>query len=370
MNLQRYVSTVYSESIRLEDKQEKPTDDAKKLNKVIADFYASLPKQSNLKAPTFEQLRKEYLEQQTKSEAQGEEEGILKKEVEDEIAQNKSLGTLSENERKELVSKKLEKKTARAPSRIAEFLIYSMFAEKIFGGNLVRLEKESVNTVVLFPVYREKANTVRLKEEIRDIYKDLVTQPGTTDFVRKNSKTGPKEGDGNLYLFIPAFSEDDESNEEYTERIGIYLDRAFDFILDEKPKQIGGVMESKKKLESILYTVDKDGGLFTDYYKKKIGAAKQKILNEKVEKFVQRLGCRLLAPLDSQKKLTKEDTIKKYREQFGQISEDTDRKYLKSFDKLIDVFLDIYKIFVSLLFFVSPETYGLLKIVPNPMDPY
>lgn len=332
MNLQRYVSTVYSESIRLKDKQGKTTDDAKRLDKVIADFYATLPLQKPT-VPTFENLRKGTY----KAADETIDEAKLSKEAEKEIGEDVETKNLDTSEKEVVKAQKIERKKARAPPKIADFLINAMFKDKIFGDNLLRLAKESTNTVILFPVYREKPNPIRLKDEIADIYREQVKSPGATDFIRAKEDEG-----GNLYLYIPALSEDEESNEEYTERIGSYLDRAFDFILEEKPKQIGGLVEKKKKLESILYTVNKEGGLFTDYYKKKIGPARQKILNEKVEKFVQRLGCRLLTPLDSQKKLTKEDTVKKYREQFGQVG-DNDRKYLKAFDKVIDAFVDIYK---------------------------
>jgi len=298
MNLQRYVSTVYCESIKLKDKKGKIPEEIEELDQKVKGVHDVLSKELN--AETFQDIRTKY----------------VSKEAPKETAKE------PEKERK-------------SPKKVYSFLMDDLFAEKIFGNTLHRLMRDRHNTVVLFPVYREKPNVTRLKENIRDIYSELVGKPSTKDFDREPDT-------GNLYLFVPALSEDEESKEEYTERMGIYFDRAFDYILDQKPKRIGNVLEKKEKLETILYTVNKEGGLFTDYYRKKIPAAKEKILNEKIEKWVQKLGGRLLTPTDSLKKLTKEESLKKYRDEFGPVG-DKDKVYLKAFDKLVDQFLEAYK---------------------------
>ncbi len=304
MNLQRYVSTVYSESIKLSDKSGKIPEEIQELDRKIHALHDLLyPKEH--KADTFRDIRNRYVS--------------LSKET-------SKTGTEGSTE---------EKTGSKTPEKVYTFLMEELFAEKIFGNTLRRLERAHQNTVVLFPVYREKPNPSRLKENIRDLYAELVGKPTTKDFDRDPTT-------GNLYLFVPALTEDEESNEEYTERIGVYLNRAFDYILDQKPKRVGNVVEKKEKLETILYTVTKEGDLFTDYYRKKIPVAKSKILNEKVEKWVQKLGCRLLTPTDSLKKLTKEDSLKKYREEFGQLG-DPDKVKLKAFDKVVDQFLEVYK---------------------------
>ena len=299
MNLQRYVSTVYCESIKLKDKNGKIPEEIDELKKKIKNVHDVVSIDS--KEETFQEIRSKYISKSAKE-----------------------------------AVKEVVKEERKSPKKVYSFLMEDLFSEKIFGNTIQRLMSDRHNTVVLFPVYREKPNVSRLKENIRDIYSELVVTPTTKDFDRDTST-------GNLYLFIPALSEDEESKEEYTERMGIYLDRAFDYILEQKPKRIGNVLEKKEKLESILYTVNKEGGLFTDYYRKKIPAAKEKILNEKIEKWVQKLGGRLLTPIDSLKKLTKEDSLKKYREEFGQVG-DKDKVYLKAFDKLVDQFLEVYKI--------------------------
>jgi len=366
MNLQRYVSTVYCESIKLKEKSGKESDYLILLNKEIQSVYTAIYQKVDpeKRASTFETLRSKYVninvdliakEDKEKEEREKEErdkkiEVLATQEAEKEVSlEEKDKETKEEEKDKETKEEEEEKKKRmkeakekaikeakeKAPIKMTQFLMNSMFLDKLFGNNLLRLYQDHNHTVFLFPVYREKPNTIRLKDEIRDIYAKLVEKPTSTDFTRDNK--------GNLYMFVPAFSEDDETNEEFTERITLYLDRAFDFILEQKPKQIAQGMEKQKpKLESIIYTVDKDSKFFTDYYKKKMPDTKGKLLNEKIEKFVQKLGCRLLTPIDTLKKLTKEETLKKYREQFGQIGE-KDKGKLKAFDQLVDLFNDIYK---------------------------
>ena len=361
MNLQRYVSTVYCESIKLKDKSDKPTKYLTKLNDHINSVYTVIYEKITQKPTvlTFDELRTRYVidiklekpvdplvdkekaPEKTKEEIQ--EEKTAENEARQEVDSEKPHNTDQKEEKdearkkeiKEAKEKAIKEAKEKAPIKVSKFLIESMFLDKIYGNNLLRLYQTHNNTVFLFPVYREKPNPIRLKDQIRDIYSNVVQQPTSTDFTRDTK--------GNLYMFVPAFSEDEETNEEFTERMGIYLDRAFDFILEQKPKQIPQVIEKQKpKLESIIYTVDKDSKFFTDYYKKKISDTKGKLLNEKIEKFVQKLGCRLLAPIDTLKKLTKEDTVKKYREQFGQLG-DKDKRRLKAFDPLIDDFIEFYK---------------------------
>jgi hypothetical protein len=340
MNLQRYVSTVYCESIKLKDKTGNPTKYLKDLNEDIQKVYQAIyEKTPSPKSPTFEELRTSYvINIKSHSLTPDEKEKEEKKRLAEEAKEASEEATKAEQEHqdknKDEKDKAVKEAKERIPSKIQSFLIHSMFLDKLFGNNLIRLYQDHVNTVFLFPVYREKPNSIRLKDPIREIYSSLVEKPTSTDFTRDNK--------GNLYMFVPAFSEDEETSEEFTDRIGIYLDRAFDFILEQKPKQIGGVVENKQKLESIIYTVGKEGNFFTDYYKKKLPETKGKVLNEKIEKFVQKLGCRLLTPIDTLKKLTKEDTSKKYREQFGQLG-DKDKRKLKAFDQLVDDFIDIYK---------------------------
>ena len=217
---------------------------------------------------------------------------------------------------------------------ILQFLLHDLFFEKIFGNNLNRLYKYKKNTLFLFPVFKEKQNDSRLNPILKNIYSKLKQEP--QEFVRDKET-------GNMYLFIPAFSEDEEPNEEYNERLKAYLDRAFEFIQDQKPKRINNVIENKTKFESICYTVDKEGSVFTGYYKKKLLSGKVKLLTNLVERFVEKLDGKLFSVTDPITKLTKEESRKKIKERVKEETGPIDSKLFDKFDTLIDVFVDVYK---------------------------
>jgi hypothetical protein len=254
------------------------------------------------------------------------------------------------------------------------FLLHDLFFEKIIGNTLNRLEKRSINTVFLFPVYKENKNPQNtLLPELIDYYSRLINSQTDQEFFRKPWdplwKSTPSDGNfpiridnGNLILFYPCFLEDDEEDEEYKGRLTSYFERAFNYIIeqrssDKKEKKTIEISNYKirdiatlervektnafAKLEGITYIVDPSGVPFTEYYKKKLKKSRGKILKDIVEKFVTKLGCRLPTIIDPIKKLTKEETLKRFKSAYPM--GDKEKKLVDLFEPILETFLDIYK---------------------------
>lgn len=214
------------------------------------------------------------------------------------------------------------------------YILDNLFFNILFGNTIGNIYKRTKNSIVLFPVFQDIDETNRLPDTLKDIYSPILS------IKKKEKQEFVRDKDGNMYLFVPVFSENDESADEYKSRLTSYLDRAFDYINDQKPKRIGDVEERRSlpKFENIFYTVDKNNQFFINYYKTKLVSEKSKIANEVVEKFVEKLGCRLTKVTDPILKLTKEDSRKKF------ISDGQKNiAALEKFYDIVDVFTDIYK---------------------------
>jgi len=287
MNLQRYISTVYSELI------------PKK-------YYDTLDSEVKLLAnkETFDSLRKDY------------------------ILENKIYG--------------LEKSQER-------FLVHTLFFEILFGNTLESIYQRTKNTIFLFPVFFDIDSSRRFTEVLSKIYERVLIHKKNEEFSREDMKA--PFGSGNMVLFVPVFSDGEDDTKEFTERLNTYFDRAFSFINDVRQKKTNDITgNASDKFETIVYTLDKDNQFFTGYYKKKLPEEKIKSLNGIVEKFVEKLGCRISSIKDPILKLTRDDTRKKIISEGKLITKDNpDNKtdisdsYKDTLYKVIDKFNDIYK---------------------------
>jgi hypothetical protein len=216
----------------------------------------------------------------------------------------------------------------------SNYILDTLFFNVLFGNTLGRIYKQKKNSIVLFPVFQDIDSTSRLLETIKKIYVPIL------EIKKKEKQEFVRDEEGNMYLFVPVFSENDETGDEYKSRLTSYLDRSFEFINDQKPKRIGDVEEKKRlqKFENIFYTIDKNNQFFTNYYKTKLSSDKSKIANDSIEKFVEKLGGRITKVNDPILKLTKEDSRKKF------VSDGQKRlDLLEKFYDVIDTFTDIYK---------------------------
>jgi len=234
-------------------------------------------------------------------------------------------------------------------------LIHTLFFEIIFGNTLGTLYKKTTNTIFLFPVYFDLDDSSRrMKDILISLYNPLISkktaqefnrEPGKTKEPKSNPGTTPeslteKKSQGNMFLFLPVFSDGEDDTKEFTERLTSYFDRAFTYINDIRQKKSNDVNGSAAdKFDSIVYTIDKDNAIFTGYYKKKLPEDKIKILNGLVEKFVEKLGCRITSVKDPILKLTRDESRKKM---VSESIKDTDTNK-ENFYKLVDKFNDIYK---------------------------
>ena len=268
MNLQRFVSTVYSERIKPEY--------FSKLNPYLNELY------TNLK---FADIRKSYTE-----------------DYKPYVTNNPTV----------------------------DYILHNLLFEKVFGNTIGNIYKSNRNSVVIFPVFQDVDSKNRLKDEIKGIYKPILNEKTTQEFVRKSS---------NSYMFIPIFSDESETNDEYTERLTNYLNRWVDFIQEQKPIPTNVRPRDFSKFENICYTVNHDNELFTDYYKSKLKPDKEKIVNKLLTTFIEKLGLNnRLQVKDPIPLLTPEITTKKFRAD-GQ----TDSTKLSQFIDLLKEFIDIYK---------------------------
>ena len=287
MNLQRYISTVYSEII-----PEK--------------YYKTLDKELTLVAGTditFKSLLRDY------------------------TIVNKSYGS---------------------GDNLDRYLIHTQFFEILFGNHLETVYQRTKNTVFLFPVYFDIESERRFIDLIKEHYTKFLKHKKEEEFSRFiddpiDDKSKDEKPNGNMVLYIPVFLDGEEDSKEFTDRINSYFDRAFSFINDVRQKKAADATgKAPNKFESIVYTVDKDKRFFTSYYKKKLPEENIKSLNGIIEKFVEKLGCRISDVKDPLLKLTRDDARKKIvsdnREKDLKGSSRKDSLYL-----LIEKFNDVYK---------------------------
>jgi hypothetical protein len=268
MNLQRFVSTVYSERI----KQEYYSN----LNPYLNTIY------TNLK---FSDIRKSYT---------------------------------------------IDYKPYITNNPTVDYVLHNLLFEKVFGNTIGNLYKSRANTIVIFPVFHDADSKNRLQDEIKEIYKPILSEKSQNEFMRK---------DGNSYMFLPVFSDETETTEEYTERLTTYLNRWFEFIQEQKPLPTNVRPRKYPKFETICYTVNHENGLFTDYYKGKLKPEKEKIVNKLLNTFLEKLGLNSGTQVkDPILQLTPDITTKKFKAD-GQ----SDTVKLSQFMDLLKAFIDAYK---------------------------
>jgi hypothetical protein len=296
MNLQRYITTVYSELI--------PEKYYKTLNADIAGL-------TNVKGETFESIRKKYCE---KNEIYGDE------------------GSLN------------------------RYTMHTLFFEILFGNHLETIYKRTKNTVFLFPIYFDIESDRRLTDLIQSHYKTFLKHKESEEFTRVlgDPEKGPIQSYGNMVLFVPVFSDTEEDTKEFTDRVNAYFDRAFTFINEVRQKKANDASgKAPPKFESIVYTIDKDKRFFTGYYKKKLSEENVKTLNGIIEKFVEKLGCRISDVKDPVLKLIRDETRKKITSDGKDKGKDKDKdnpyselrknEFKEKLYVLIDKFNDLYK---------------------------
>jgi hypothetical protein len=215
----------------------------------------------------------------------------------------------------------------------AQYILDKLFFDVLFGKTIGNLFNIGTHTIVLFPIFKDIDGVKRLNPSLRDIYRPILANITREPFTIKNK---------NMYMFVPVFSDTEESTDEYISSLDSYFERAFEFILDQKQKQaiIGDRVQLKDtKFENIIYTVDKDGIFFTDYYNKKLNSEKLKIVDSMVRKFVEKLGCKMMSVKNPIDKLNKDESIRKFKaDGFGKQIEK-----LNPFFNLLERFLDYYK---------------------------
>ena len=243
----------------------------------------------------------------------------------------------------------IENKTYGTDKSIDRYLIHTLFFEILFGNTLEAVYKRTTNSVFLFPVFFDiDDSSRRLSQLIDKIYEKVLLHKKTQEFTREPSILKGKDQSpvvnsppsGNMVLFVPVFADGDDDPKEFAERVTAYFDRAFTFINDVRQKKTNDTYgNSPDKFENIIYTIDKDNRFFTGYYKKKLPEEKSKTLNGIVEKFVEKLGCRISTVKDPILKLTRDETRKKIISD-GKLD---DENMKENMYKLIDKFNDFYK---------------------------
>ena len=304
MNLERFVSSVYCESIS-------DADFLSKLDNAVAQIDRS---------ETYTNMRTSYTEKYIPYLSKEKGKGKEKEKVDKEKEKNKNKNKNAEPEEE----KEKQSKT---------YILHNLFFDILFGKTLGNLNKNRTRTIFLFPVFKDVNSIKRLLPNISSIYKLILEQ--------KDDKIPFKMGkDNNIYFFIPAFSDAEESVEEYSDELTTYFTRAFDYILQQKQVVIGGVVQAKEtRFENIIYTVDKENHFFTSYYNKKLSLEKSKALDSLVVKFVEKLGSKVSKVKDPIASLTKEESIRKFKaDGFGKKLAE-----LNPYFNLLELFLDIYK---------------------------
>jgi hypothetical protein len=283
MNLQRYISTVYSEII-----PEKYYNDTDAKDKNAKDnINIELNKIDDKK--TFKEIRNLY------------------------TIQNTPYTSTDKNK---------------------EYLLHTLFFEIIFGKNLESLHKKTSNSVFIFPIFFDiDDSSRRFSDILGPIYKNFLGHKTSQEFNRTT--------DGNMVLYVPAFADGDDEPAEFKERLTSYFERAFTFINDIRQKKASNTYgKVPDKFETIIYTIDKENQFFTGYYKKKLKEENIKTLNRIVEKFVEKFGCRISSIKDPILKLTRDESRKKIISDGKKIEK---IENLENFYQLVDKFNDIYK---------------------------
>jgi len=268
MNLQRYVSTVYSEQIKKE-------------------YYSVLDKYLNEIYPNlkYEDIRKSY--------------------TKDYIPYTTGNPTV-------------------------DYCLHNLLFEKTFGNTMGHLIETQKQSILLFPIFQDIESQNRLKDEIKGIYTKVLGFRDKTDEFKRDKN-------GNCVMFIPIFSDEKETPEECKERLTIYLNRWYDFIIAQKPLPTN--VRPRVKFDTICYTVDQSGDFFTSYYSTKLKAEHAKVVQQVLSTFLERLGLNNRSPIkDPILQLTPETSIRKFKAD-GQ----TDMDKLNLFIEFLKQFIDVYK---------------------------
>lgn len=282
MNLQRYVSTVYSEQIDKED-------------------YPLLDKELSLLTPNLNLKFKDILDSYTK---------------------------------KNSVSNPYE-----TIDPDMKYILHNLLFEKVFDHTISKLFEDQKNSIILFPIYNDIDGKNRLRKELENVYpmyRDILNEDNIKkEFERKQGIPLKSQ-----YMFVPAFSDEDESAEEYKERLTQYFNRWYEFMQELKPKPTNLVPKPSLKFDKICYTVDHSGNFFTHYYKTKLNNEKSKILNQTLSSFLERLGLNNRSEVkDPILQVTSENVTRKYKADGKKLSESKINALLD----LLKKFIDIYK---------------------------
>jgi len=305
MNLERYVSSVYCESIS-------DADFLKNLDAAVAQIDPN---------ENYTDMRTSYTEKYKP---------YTNKETETEKDKAKEKGKEKDKDKNVQESEAENKKKEK---EVKPYILDKLFFDILFGKTIGNLYKNKRQTIFLFPVFKDTDSTKRLLPNIRSIYSLILA--------KKDPKIQfNKDKEHNVYFFVPAFSDAEESVEEYSSELTTYFTRALEYILQEKQTTIRGVVESKEtRFESIVCTVDKNSQFFTGYYNKKLSLEKEKALNSIVVKFIEKLGSKVTKVKDPIDSLTKEEAIRKFKaDGYGVYL-----TKLNPYFNLLEQFLDIYK---------------------------
>jgi hypothetical protein len=241
-----------------------------------------------------------------------------------------------------------QNKTYGENDSLSRYLLHTLFFEILFGNHIETVYHRTKNTVFLFPIYFDIESERRLTEVIQSNYKKFLKHKEKEEFSREFDEKEPTTKNGNMVLFVPVFSDSEEDPKEFTDRVNTYFDRAFTFINEVRQKKANDASgKAPPKFESIVYTIDKDKRFFTGYYKKKLPEENIKTLNGIVEKFVEKLGCRISDVKDPVLKLIRDETRKKIisdgKEKEKQYSTLKTTDIKEKLYVLIDKFNDVYK---------------------------
>jgi hypothetical protein len=218
---------------------------------------------------------------------------------------------------------------------VVDYMLHNLLFEKVLQNTFRYLQSTHKNTILLFPVYHDTESKNRLKKSLDSIYRPILSLKKPNEFIRDPSGTTV----GNSIMFIPLYSDAAETMDEYSERLTEYLNRWYNYIVDEKPIPNETRKREHTKFDTICYTVDKNGDLFTNYYSKKLKPDKAKRANELLNTFLEKLGLSARSTIkDPILQLTPEIATRKFKDD-GQ--KDTEK--LELFLEFIKVFLDIYK---------------------------
>jgi predicted Zn-dependent protease len=221
-------------------------------------------------------------------------------------------------------------KPYKSGNELVDYMIHTLVFEKIFQNSFKYLENNHKQTILIFPVFHDIDSKNRLKDGLSDVYKDIINRK-KGEFTRGLL--------GNSILYLPAFSDETETMDEYSERLSNYLSKWFNYINEQKPLP-NEIRETHKiKFDTVCYSVETSGELFTDYYSKKLKQDKSKKMNELLVGFLEKLGLNPRSTVkDPLNQLTPDIVRRKYRDD-GK----TDLDNLEPVLEFLKVFLDVYK---------------------------